>query len=123
MWMRLAGHLGMSVRRCQQEVNSREFSEWIALERVEPWSQRRVDILFAQLVSEVRNALRDPKKHSEPFSLSDVMLKWDLGCRMEEAEREGEEREPMLQEDIIRNKNKFLKLFRVSGRVIEETHK
>jgi len=30
-WFRLASHLGMSVRRAQQEIDSREFTQWLAL--------------------------------------------------------------------------------------------
>ena len=35
-WFRLARRLGMSVRRCRQEVDRREFIEWLKFDELEP---------------------------------------------------------------------------------------
>lgn len=44
MWFLLARTLGMSVRRCQEEVDSAEFTEWQALYDIDPWGEERADL-------------------------------------------------------------------------------
>jgi hypothetical protein len=58
-------------------IGSREFQEWRILEEIEPWGDRRLDILFAQLVTLIANVNRDTKRRPDPFSVTDFKLDWD----------------------------------------------
>lgn len=47
-WFILAAHLGMSVARCQQEVDAAEFNLWYDLYRREPFGELREDMRAAR---------------------------------------------------------------------------
>jgi hypothetical protein len=66
MWFRLAKELGMSVRRCQQEISSAEFGEWIAFYSIEPFGDRYADLRAGVVASTVANVNRG--KDTPPFS-------------------------------------------------------
>lgn len=68
MWFRLALALGMSVKRAQQEIDSREFIEWIAYYLLEPFGPRRDDQRFGVVAATIGNVNR--KKGAPAF-------KWD----------------------------------------------
>jgi len=55
--MRLAVHLGMSVRHCQREVDCDEFLWWRAYMQTEPLLADRNEFMLAQLTSLVANAM------------------------------------------------------------------
>jgi len=40
----IARTLGMSIRNAQREIDSREFAEWVAEFRLEPWGEIRSDL-------------------------------------------------------------------------------
>ena len=63
----------MSVRRCQEEVNSYEFSEWLAFWRNEPMGDDRIDIGLAQIGSAFVNTQIAKGKRTEP---KDFMIDW-----------------------------------------------
>jgi hypothetical protein len=50
MWFVLARQLGMSVRRTQQEINSKEFSEWLAFESMSPSIGDRLDLQTGMII-------------------------------------------------------------------------
>jgi hypothetical protein len=56
MWFRLASHLGCTVRELQERMDSREFSEWCAFNRIDPWTRNRMDLGFANVCSIIANA-------------------------------------------------------------------
>ena len=45
----------MSVARCQQEVDSREFSEWMAYYRIDPWGEERADLRSGTICAVLAN--------------------------------------------------------------------
>lgn len=47
----------MSVRRCQEEVDSAEFVEWCAYRRVSPWGPERADWRAAKIAHTVRTSM------------------------------------------------------------------
>jgi hypothetical protein len=47
------------------------------IEQVEPWGDRRLDLLFARMTAFLANLVRDEKKHSEPFTATDFMPDWE----------------------------------------------
>lgn len=57
----------------QDEISSREFAEWQAYYRLEPFGQHVMDIRLAHLMAWIGNALGSKKK----ISARDVMLRWD----------------------------------------------
>lgn len=62
----------MSVRRCQQEIDSAEFVEWLAVYELEPFGEERADFRAGIIASTVANSVS--KRH---FSPRDFMPKWD----------------------------------------------
>ncbi len=65
----------MSVRRAQREIDSREFSEWQAYYRLEPFGYDRHDLNNGILCSLVANALGGKK--SKSYKPEDFMPKFD----------------------------------------------
>ena len=39
----------MSVARCQEEVDAREFARWLAMNNIDPWTSERDDIRAAMM--------------------------------------------------------------------------
>lgn len=55
-------------------MSSREFSEWLAYERVEPFlGPRRDDLRAAIVACTVANAFRDAEQRPEPFRPEEFM--------------------------------------------------
>jgi hypothetical protein len=77
----------MSVSRCQQEVDSKEFSEWIAFQNLNPGLLERLSILFGMLTyrlvgvwsknpGPIRNYIIDfEKKHATVNSQEELVVK------------------------------------------------
>lgn len=55
IWFRLALALGMSVARAQEEIDSREFSEWLAFGRIEPFGEWRQDQRAGKICAALTN--------------------------------------------------------------------
>lgn len=58
LWFRLARQLKMPVRELQHRMSSREFSEWIAYDSIDPGEPERGDYRHAMLSCLVANLLR-----------------------------------------------------------------
>jgi hypothetical protein len=58
-------------------MSSREFSEWQAYFRLEPFGEDRADIRAALVASVVANVNRNPKKRPKAFAVKDFLLKFD----------------------------------------------
>lgn len=69
----------MSVRRTQQEVSSREFAEWLAYHRIEPWGPVRGDLRAAMVAKTVADVHRG--KDQEPYPISDFLLRFGAEAR------------------------------------------
>jgi hypothetical protein len=63
----------MSVRRCQREVDSAEFVDWIAYSRIEGFSDEMDDLRCGLVTAAVYNVNRDAKKVPKPFGPVDVV--------------------------------------------------
>lgn len=61
----------MSVARCQREVSSAEFAEWIAYYTVEPFGEQRADLRSAIIATVIANVNRG--KGQRPFKTDDFM--------------------------------------------------
>lgn len=54
-------------------VSSRELTEWMAYDQLEPLPDRRQDLLLASLLALLSNVYRDAKKHREPAEPGDFL--------------------------------------------------
>ena len=72
--MKLARELGMSLRRCMREVDAREFREWQAEYRIEPWGDVREDLRSGVVASTIANVNR--RRGSQPFKATDFCLEF-----------------------------------------------
>ncbi len=61
----------MSVRRAQQEIDSREFTEWAAIAKHEPLGYERIDVAAALICTTVASMFRG--KGSPAPKLADFM--------------------------------------------------
>lgn len=55
-------------------MSSRELTEWMIYESIEPFPAQRIDQEIAMITALTANANRDPKKQSKPFELVDFLL-------------------------------------------------
>lgn len=60
-----------------RSISSRQLSEWMAFEAIDPFGERRADIRAAQIVTAIANVNRDPKTHKEPYTMDELMLRFD----------------------------------------------
>lgn len=67
----------MSIRRAQVEIDSAEFAQWEAFDRVEPFGEDRADLRSAIVACVIANANRDTEKQPQPFKVSDFMPSFD----------------------------------------------
>ena len=65
----------MSVKRAQREIDSREFSEWIAYSQLEPWGEGRADLRTGIVASTIANIWSS--KETPPFRPRDFMITFD----------------------------------------------
>ncbi|WP_213761977.1 hypothetical protein [Caballeronia sp. dw_19] len=75
----------MSVRRCQREVDSAEFIEWIAVSGMEGFSDEMDDLRCGLVTAAIYNVNRDTKKAPKPFGPVDV-VPWLTDMAPDEAE-------------------------------------
>jgi hypothetical protein len=57
-------------------LTSKQFAEWIAYGKIEPFDERRADYRIANLMALTANVHRDPKKRRRPFTSADFMPKF-----------------------------------------------
>ncbi|KVN31725.1 hypothetical protein WT11_01120 [Burkholderia stagnalis] len=62
----------MSVRRCQAEVDSAEFAEWLAYGSIERFGPVMDDLRMGAIAAAIYNVNRDTKLRVEPFGPADV---------------------------------------------------
>ncbi|WP_144154450.1 hypothetical protein [Paraburkholderia sp. BCC1885] len=63
----------MSVRRCQREVDSAEFVEWIAFSHIDGLTAEMDDLRCGLVTAATYNVHRDTKKARKPFGPVDVV--------------------------------------------------
>jgi hypothetical protein len=64
-------------------MSSREFAEWIAYYRLEPFGETRADLRAAIVACTIANANRNPKKQRRPFKPADFMP--EFGARPQQS--------------------------------------
>ena len=70
MWFRLAALWGCPVREAQARCDSREFAEWCAFYRKDPWGDQRADLRAAELSAMFANVHRKegaPERSARDF--------------------------------------------------------
>lgn len=77
----------MSVKRAQCEIDSREFTEWMAYASLEPWGEPRADLRAGIVASTIANVNRS--SDSEPFTPRDFMPTFE-GHEPEPGDRDAE---------------------------------
>jgi hypothetical protein len=82
----------MSVRHAQQEIDSAEFTDWIAFYELEKWGAPVEDMRTGSVLSMLANINRDRKVRPEPFGLLDF-VDWSSDRPVEH------EAEPILMDD------------------------
>tara|TARA_R110000803_G_scaffold43701_3_gene93020 strand:+ start:8564 stop:8896 length:333 start_codon:yes stop_codon:yes gene_type:complete len=79
MWFLLAGHLGRTVAELQATMGIREFIEWAAYYKLNPFGPVRGDYQAALIASTVANANRSSKQRAP--KLEDFLLKFGAVVR------------------------------------------
>jgi len=69
----------MSIRQAQREIDSREFAEWMAFFRLEPFGREAEDRPAALVASTIANVKRS--KHRKAYTLDDFTLRYDRQVR------------------------------------------
>lgn len=67
----------MSVKRAQREIDSREFAEWMAYSKIEPFGPEREDQRAGMVAALIANVNRDPAKRAEPYDVEDFFPRYD----------------------------------------------
>jgi hypothetical protein len=58
--------LGRGVAEIQERIDAREFAEWMAYYRLEPWGEERADMRMAVEASSIVNCWIDAKHRTKP---------------------------------------------------------
>ena len=66
----------MSVKQAKREIDSPEFTDWIAYDRLEPIGPERILDAMALVCCVVMAAQGHEKSKGKPFELSDFMLQY-----------------------------------------------
>lgn len=82
----------MSVARCQREVSSAEFTEWMAFAEIEPFGSHYDDLRAGTIATMLANVNRNHEKRREPWGALDF-IPWN------EHHRDTESVGPVLLED------------------------
>lgn len=64
----------MSVKRCQREVDSAEFTRWLAFASHEPIGQERLDLLAAMVCHKI--VACSPGRKPRPPKVKDFIPEW-----------------------------------------------
>lgn len=68
---------GCTVRELQVRMSSREFAEWQAFARLDPFGPARADLRMANQMALFAEVHRDRKKRSKAFTPADFMFEFD----------------------------------------------
>lgn len=63
----------MSVRRAKLEIDSAEFTDWIAFHHFEPWGSDIDDRRAGVVASAIYNVHRDPKRRRKAYNMLDFL--------------------------------------------------
>lgn len=85
----------MSVRAVQREVNSREFTEWRAFDRISPLRDLRLDYNAAMIAATIVNVMTDRRT---TVKVSDLVL--DFGGKVRSTPEEIERKALIIAEKI-----------------------
>lgn len=66
----------MTVRELLERTTSQELAEWMAYDRLDPFSEERADLRSGIIASIIANVNRDPKSTPQPFTAQDFMPKF-----------------------------------------------
>lgn len=66
----------MTVAELLDRISSRELSEWMAFDRIEPVGDRRLDVLAAMVMCLLANVNRNPKKRKKPYQVDEFLPPW-----------------------------------------------
>ena len=67
----------MTVDELLSSMSAREFADWIAFARVEPFGEDRADLRAGIVASVIANANRDRKKRAKPYEPVDFMPQFE----------------------------------------------
>lgn len=67
MWLRLSIAFGIPLRELQARMGSAEFAEYLALWRLEPWGEARIDTAAATVAATVANHLGRRRRQLRDF--------------------------------------------------------
>jgi len=84
----------MSVARCQAEVSSAEFADWLAYHQIEPFGSQMDDLRAGAVTAAIYNVNRNTEKRPQPFGPCDV-IPWLDGLSQKP------EPEPVLLDDPV----------------------
>ena len=70
--------MGIPIGELQGRVTSREFTEYMAYDRLEPFGPEREDLRAGIVASTIANANRDPKRHRQPYTAEDFMPRYGM---------------------------------------------
>lgn len=59
-------------------MDSAEFAEWLAYDRLEPIGDRRGDFQAALIARTIAEVNRDEKARQSPFTIDDFVLRFDV---------------------------------------------
>lgn len=67
----------MTVEELLARISSRELTEWMAYDRLEPFGPRRADLRAALITWAIAEVHRNRDEKKEPFKLEDFMLTFE----------------------------------------------
>lgn len=70
----------MTVAELLGRIGSRELSEWMAFDSLEPFGEERADLRAGIVAATVANVNRDPKKQRTPYAPQDFLPKFEGGA-------------------------------------------
>lgn len=69
--------MGKTVDQLLNEISSRELTEWLAYNEIEPIGEGRADLRAGIIASTMAEIHRDPKKRQKPFEAAEFMPDFD----------------------------------------------
>lgn len=63
------------------QISSREITEWMAYDKLEPFGERRADLRAGIVASTVANVFRNAKEHPRAFRADEFMPDFERGLQ------------------------------------------
>lgn len=54
----MARRLGMSLKQCKADIDSRELAQWIAFDRIDPFTIDRTELIIARFMALISNMMQ-----------------------------------------------------------------